>query len=421
MAGGAPARAQAVPLSLDEAVALATGQSARVKATEAQADAARQMAVAAGQRPDPVLKLGINNLPVDGPDRWSLTRDFMTMRSVGLMQELTRADKRRARAARAAGEADAAAVAQRQVTAELQRDAALAWLERSFQQSMRELLVTQRIEAELQLQAAEAAYRGGKGMQADVLAARTEVETMHDRIAQVDRMLAVSTIQLGRWIGDAAARPVAARPAFAPPPWAEGDLAMHLTGHPQIAGATQQVALAQAEASIARAERQADWSVELMYSQRGPAYSNMVSLNLSVPLQWDQKQRQDRELAARQSQVNRAAAELDDLLRAHEAEVRALLQEWQSEAGRLRRHDEKLLPLARQRVEAALSAYRAGSGSLTAVLEARRTEIDTRMERLRIEMEISRRWAQLEFLDLAVPTAASPARHQIADAPRSRP
>jgi hypothetical protein len=52
------------------------------------------MAAAAGQLPDPVLKLGLNNLPIDGPDRYSVTRDFMTMRSVGVMQELTRAEKR---------------------------------------------------------------------------------------------------------------------------------------------------------------------------------------------------------------------------------------------------------------------------------------------------------------------------------------
>jgi hypothetical protein len=40
-------------------------------AQDATASAARDMAVAAGQRPDPVLKLGINNLPVNGPDRFS--------------------------------------------------------------------------------------------------------------------------------------------------------------------------------------------------------------------------------------------------------------------------------------------------------------------------------------------------------------
>jgi hypothetical protein len=35
---------------------------------------------------------------------------------------------------------------------------------------------------------------------------------------------------------------------------------------------------------------------------------------------------------------------------------------------------------------------------LIAVLEARRGEIDTRMERLRLEMEAARLWAQLEYL-----------------------
>lgn len=399
VAAGPVAWAQPAPLSLDEAVALAAAQSSRVSASQAQAEAARQLALAAGQRPDPVLKLGVNNLPVDGPDAWSLTRDFMTMRSVALMQELTRADKRQARVARATGEADAAAIGQRQLTADLQRDAALAWLERSFQQSMRELLVAQQIEAERQVQSAEAAYRGAKATQAEVFAARTELELLRDRIDQVDRMAAVATTQLGRWIGAAASRPAAARPVLAPPVWAQDNLAKHLAAHPQIAGAAQQVALAQADAEIARADRQADWSVELMFSQRGSAYSNMVSLNLSRPLQWDQTQRQDRELAARQSQVSRAAAERDDLLRAHEAEVRTMLQEWQSHVARLERYDARLLPLSRQRNEVALSAYRGGNSSLMAVLEARRAEIDTRIERLRIEMDIARLWAQLAFLE----------------------
>ena len=58
------------------------------------------MAVSAGQLPDPIATLGVNNLPVNGPDAWSLTRDFMTMTSVGVMQEFTRADKREARAER---------------------------------------------------------------------------------------------------------------------------------------------------------------------------------------------------------------------------------------------------------------------------------------------------------------------------------
>ena len=88
------------PLSLQEAQQLAVGRSGQLVAQDAAARAARDMAVAAGQLPDPVLRLGIDSLPVNGPDRLSLTRDFMTMRRIGLMQEIPRQEKRQLKAER---------------------------------------------------------------------------------------------------------------------------------------------------------------------------------------------------------------------------------------------------------------------------------------------------------------------------------
>jgi len=385
-------------LSLERAVADATGRSRLVSAAESQAQAARETALAAGQLPDPVLKLGLNNLPIDGPDRYSVTRDFMTMRSVGVMQELTRVDKRSARVHRAEREVELAKVARQATIADLQRDAALAWLERSYQESLRELLKSQIVQAELQVQAAETLYRSGKGTQAEVFAARGSVEQLHDGLAQAERQVAVATTQLVRWVGEGARQPLAPRPALTLPAWTEGPLTEHLNQHPQIAAAAQQEAIADSDAAVARAARSSDWSVELQYSQRGPAYSNMVSINLSVPLQWDQKNRQDRELASRLAGVDEARARREEVQRAHEAEVRAMLQEWRSHEDRLRRYDASLLPLATQRSEAALASYRAGSGPLTAVLDARRNEVDVRLERLRIEMDRARIWAQLNYL-----------------------
>ncbi len=385
-------------LSLERAVAAATGRSQLVIAADAQALAARETATAAGQLPDPVLKLGLNNLPIDGPDRYSVMRDFMTMRSVGVVQELTRADKRSARVRRAEREVELAQVARQATVADLQRDTALAWLERSYQESMQELLKSQIAQAELQVEAAQTLYRSGKGSQAEVFAARGSAEQLRDGLAQVERRVAVASTQLARWIGDGARGSLAARPTLTLPAWTEGALAEHLARHPQIAAATQQAAIADSQADLARAAKSSDWSVELQYSQRGPAYSNMVSINLSVPLQWDPKNRQDRELAARLASVDEARARRGELQRAHEAEVRAMLQEWHSHEERLGRYDASLLPVATQRSEAALASYRAGSGPLTAVLDARRGELEVRIERLRIEMDRARIWAQLNYL-----------------------
>jgi len=405
---GACAAQDASPLTLDAAVQLATTQSRLVDARAAQVRSARDMAVAAGRLPDPMLKAGVNNLPVDGPDRLSLTRDFMTMRSLGVSQELTRADKRRTRSARYEREAEAADAARSLAIANVQRDTALAWLDRHYLGRMRELLLRQRDEARLAVDAAEAAYRGSRGSQADVFAARSAAAQIDDRIAQADQQLLAATTMLARWIGPQAQRALADAPALDRVRLAPTDLDGSLAHHPDIAVMLKQEELARAEADIAHAERQPDWTVELMFNQRGPGYSNMVSVNLSIPLPWDRVNRQDREESARLASVEQMRAEREDATRAHVAEARAMLQEWQAGRERLALHETRLLPLAVERVAAATTAYRGGSGSLAAVIDARRFELDARIDRLKLEMETARLWARLEYLTPVQHTGAQP-------------
>ena len=385
--------AQSAPsasLSLASALTLAQTRSSLLLAHDSAATASREMAVSASQLPDPTLKLGINNLPVTGSDRFSLSRDFMTMRSIGVMQEFTRSDKREAQVA----------YANRNVTiANLQRETAMAWLERYYSERMREVLTQQRDEAKLQIEAADTAYRTGKGSQADVFSVRSAVAQIEDRIAQADRQVLAANTRLARWIGEAAAQPLDRLPAMDKSAVELTQLDTVVAHHPQIAVLKRQEDVAQADVVIAKTNQRADWSAELMFSQRGSAFSNMISINLSVPLQWDQKNRQDRELAAKLALVEQAHAQTDEMTREHVAEIRAMVIEWQSNRERLTRHDNSLIPLASERTRAALAAYRGGAGSLTTVLEARRGEIDARLERLRLAMDTARLWAQLNYLN----------------------
>lgn len=387
------------PLLLQDALRLAKDRSQQLVAEDALAAASRDMAIAAGQRPDPVLRAGISNLPLNGEDRFSLTRDFMTMRSVGVMQELTRSDKLSARSARYEKEAEAADAGRALVVTKLQAAAAGAWLDRYFQERMREVLIQQRDEARLQVEAADAIYRGGKGNQADVFAARSAVAQIEDRVVQVERQIATATTALVRWVGTPANSPLGPLPKIDQVPLAPQDLETRLAHHPQIQLMLKQEETAQAEAEMARADKKSDWTVEVMYSQRGSAYSNMLSVNLSVPLQWDQKNRQDREVSSKLAMVKRMRAEREDATRSHVAEVMAMLQEWQSDRDRLGRYDNSLIPLASERTRAAIAAYRGGAAApLYGVLEARRNEIEVRMERIRLEMDAARLWAQLNYL-----------------------
>ena len=240
--------ARAAPLTLDDALRLAQERSRQLPAQDAAAAAARDMGVAAGQRPDPVLKAGLFSLPVNGPDRFSLVRDNFTMLSVGVSQELTRSGKLRARTARFEREAEVAEAIRELALANLQRDTAVAWLDRHYQERMRALLVSQRDEARLQIEAADATYRGGRGSQADVFTARSSAAQIEDRIAQVDRQITTATTQLTRWVGAAAAETLGAPPAINVVRLRAEDLATQLAHHPQIAVMVRQEAMAQADA-----------------------------------------------------------------------------------------------------------------------------------------------------------------------------
>jgi len=200
------------PLTLAEAQRLALERSRAVVAEQAAVASARDMAVAAGQLPDPVATMGVNNMPVNGPDAFTLTRDFMTMTSIGVMQEFTRQEKRDARAARFEREADQVLAEKNASVASIQRDVSLAWLDRFYAEAMLAVVAEQNSQARAEVDAAETAYRAGRGNLQDVLAARSGLAALDDRASELGRRARAARITLARWVGDAADQPLADKP-----------------------------------------------------------------------------------------------------------------------------------------------------------------------------------------------------------------
>ena len=385
-------------LTLAQAQRLAVLRSRQLAGIDSAAAASRDMAVAAGQLPDPVLKLGVDNLPVSGGDRFSLGNDFMTMRRVGIAQELTRSDKRHWRAESYARTADKAAAEKAVTTAAIERDTAIAWLERYYGEEAVKLIADQALQAKQAIEAAEGAYRGGRGSQADVLAARGALAMIGDRASEAERRLRKAKTALARWIGADADLPLDGAPDIDAIPLEPARLEAQLAHHPQLAVLGRQEDIAQAEAKLAEAGRRADWSVEVAFQQRGPAYSNMISVGVSVPLQWDRNQRQDRELAAKLALADQAKAEREEGLRMHLAETQTMIDDWTSGRERIARYQRELLPLAGARTQAVLSAYRGGKASLADLLAARSNETDVNLQAVQLQMDTARAWAQLNFL-----------------------
>jgi len=397
-----PAFSADATLTLAQAQTIALTRSRQLASQDSFVYSSQEMALAAGQLPDPVLKLGIDNLPVNGADRFSLTDDFMTMRRISVMQELTSSDKRQARTQLYERAADKARSEKTVIIAEIQRDTALAWLDRYYAEKMVSTIKEQIAENRLEIQAAQSAYRAGSSTQSDVLSARTALALMEDRASEIQLKSSNAKTALARWIGNSADIAPDDLPAIdtirlhlTP---LESELKSELDHHPKVAVANQQIILAEADAKLAQANKNTDWSIGLAYQQRASAYSNMISIEVSIPIQWDQKNRQNRELHAKQAIVEQMIAERDEIVRQQLAETRTIFNEWQNDRDRIQRFELELLPLAHQRIQAVFAAYRGGKADLLALLAARRDEVDVRLQLLQLQNATARLWAQLNFI-----------------------
>lgn len=402
VAAAANAGAQTVPLTLEQSQRLARERSPQLAGLDAGAAAARDMAVAAQQRPDPVFKLGLDNLPVDGADRYRVTRDFMTMRRIGWMQEMPRAEKLELRGERFRIEGRRVLAERAAAAAEIDRDAALAWIEVAYAERALSLERTVAEALAKEVEAAEIAYAAARGTQADVHAARSARLKRLDRLLDTERRVSAARALLGRWVGpELAAAPLAPAPDWTDVP--ESYESDDQTRHPALRVYALQESGASTEEKLAAANRVPDWSWEVSYQQRGPNYSNMVSFGVSIPVPWDRPQRQDREAAARRALLDQVRQQREDALRAQSARLLAARAAYRSAGERRAQIAPLLLEAAAQRTSAQQLAYRSGAGKLSDVLASRRDEFEARLMTLDIEADQARAWAELRYLAARAP------------------
>lgn len=386
-------------LSLEEAVARALGEAPQMAARSAAVEAAQSLAVSAGRLPDPELVVGVDNLPTSGADAYSLTRDFMTMRKVGVMQQFPRREKRRLQRERAQADTAVAAAELLQTRLDVARLAAQAWVRRWAAEVSLAHLRALEPELAVQAAAARAALAGGRASSAEALAAEAAVAQLGRRLLAMQSDVQQATLELERWIGEDAFAPLAPAPAFDRLPDSEAALLEAVPEHGALLPFAARIAGARAEVALARAERRPDWSVELAWAERGPGFSDMASLQFRTELPLFARHRQNPVIAARQAELRRLEAERDAERRTHVAELRQRLVEWRLLGEQLEQYERELLPLARERSRAALAAYRAGrSGELRSAIEAFTAEIELLIELAALQEERGRAWAYLRFL-----------------------
>jgi len=394
----------ATDVSFDDAQRLGAERAPMLQARRSQVAATQEEAVRAAALPDPKLTFGLGNWPVTGADAFDFRADDMTMKQIGVMQEIPARAKRRARqvvADRGIEEAQALSTAEQLA---VRRGVAEAWIALWAAQREVAALRSLREPAAMAVSTAKARLAGGADTVTGTLATQAAALDLENRIDAAEASVEAARAGLARWLGEEPADLEAedAPPALAELPVAPAELLSSIDRQGPLLPWRSREAVAEAEVDAALAEKRPDWSLGVTYGQRdrtptGRRRSDMLMVEVGVGLPLFPRNRQDRGVAARRAELDAVAAEREDARRTQAEAVRRTLAAWQGLARQVARKETESLPLAHDRAQAALAAY-AGGGDLQPWLEARRDELELHVEHARHLGELGRAWAALAYL-----------------------
>jgi outer membrane protein TolC len=365
------------------------------------APALSEESVAARQLPDPQLRVGVVNYPIESG---GFSTEGMTQAQIGFRQSFSPGDFRESATRRYQSLAESAtqnaAARMRAVRMQIRQ----AWLELHYWQRARAIVLESRPFFTDLVEVTTSLYSVGRKSQYDVLRAELELARLDDRLIEIDRQYAQARSDLSRWIGDAALRPVAeSLPTWEQVPDLE-TLQSNLAEHPSIAAADAQVAAQDANVARASESKKPGWALDVGYGYRegylpsGEPRSDFISVAVTVDLPMFGKNRQDRSVAAALRERTAARYDKAALVRELSSQLDKEYQRWREITARLALFETQILGFSAGQAEAALIAYQADTGDFADVMRSSIDDLNTRLDHVRLQVERGRSYAALANL-----------------------
>jgi outer membrane protein TolC len=392
---------QNIPLTLAAAEDLALSEEPGQQALQARAAALRQQAIIASELPEPSLRLGLNNFPIESG---GFSTEGMTNAAIGLRQAFPAGRSRDISARQLTLLSD-----EMNENGEARRRAVLtavrnAWLEVYYWDTAHRLVAGSRPLFDDLATVTRSLYAVGRKSQQDVLRAELELSRLDDRLIEIERQLARARASLGEWIGEDADRPVAARlPASKQLPLLE-ELQQMLLEHPSLRAANAMVDARGAGVDLAKERSKPRWALDVGYSYRngdltsGMPRSDFVSVGVTVDLPFFRKRSIDSSLSAALSERTAAKAERERIHRTLRGQLVAEYAYWSTLNRRLALYDSRILVQADSNAEASLLAYQSDRGDFADVMRAHIDDLNTRLDHVRLRVERAQSYAVLANL-----------------------
>jgi outer membrane protein TolC len=285
------------PLTIVEAEDLALRGEPGLEELRAAANQLEEQSVAAGQLPDPTMRVGLANYPINGG---SFSTEGMTQAQLGFRQTFPRGRLRTSSTDRYRALANVQVQAAEARARNVLQAARESWLESYYWQVAEQVLSESRPLFEDLLRVTQSMYAVGRRNQSDVLRAELELRRLDDRLIDASRSRTIAQGALSQWLGEEAYRPAAQKlPDWQQLPSLE-ILQASLAGHPSLHAADAKIDAGQAKVAMAEENGKPGWALDLGYGYRegflpnGEPRSDFISLSVVVDLPFFKKNRQDR-------------------------------------------------------------------------------------------------------------------------------
>jgi outer membrane protein, heavy metal efflux system len=249
--------------------------------------------------------------------------------------------------------------------------------------------------------AATAQFSSGRGSAQDTLQAEAELTHMeHDAIV-LSSQREVLVAQMNELLHRPPSEPLPPPPAtLALDPHAGAHSTTQLEedavhGRPEIAAARERARASQARADRADRDSYPDLTVSTSYNSMWemPEHRWMVGLGFNLPIFSGKRSGMAEEARAMQLQFQNDAARMSDMAR---TQTYVAVKQLQESERVLHLFEARLLPIARERIDAARAGFITGQNPFMAVIEAEKNLRSVELEYLTARAEYAGRRGQLE-------------------------
>jgi len=390
-----------IPLTIAEAEKLALASEPGQQALRARAAALEEQAVVAGALPDPMLRVGLNNYPIESG---GFTTEGMTNVGAVYRQAFPRGDTRSLSNRRFTRLAEAQMQEADARGDDVLAATRIAWLDLYYWSKARELVRESRPFFDDLATITRSLYAVGRRNQQDVLRAELELSRLDDRLIDIERQQLRARAQLREWIGEDAGRRVAGKlPRWDDAPPLE-DLIAALREHPALQAADARIAAQDTGVEIAEQRSKPGWALDVGYSYRngslpsGDPRSDFVTVGVTVDLPFFRKKSVDSTLSAALQERSAARADKQRMQRSLESRLAAEYARWKELSRRLALYEERILVQANDHAQASLLAYQNDRGDFADVMRGYIDDLNTRIDYVRLNVEREQAYAVLANL-----------------------